>query len=193
MVGWYIDGESAEGGDEGGDSEDGFACPALKRLLTDAQSPDDRCFDTVLLYKMSKLSRQIAEALVIKRKLGASGVTVVSMTEPTSAERLFEGIMQVVDDFSREAGMMGGEITEAAPRRRRNDWLGFCQARTAARLWKVEDEPQDERANPSAWRPAWERVRGFSRCQRHHHRRRLSGRPWILSLVPRPGPRSRRR
>lgn len=85
-VGWCIDGESVEGGDEGGDSEDGFACPALKRLLTDAQSPDDRCFDTVLLYKMSKLSRQIAEAHVIKRKLGASGVTVVSMTEPTSAE-----------------------------------------------------------------------------------------------------------
>ena len=80
-----------------------------------------------------------------------------------------------------------------APRRRRNDWLGFCQARTAARLWKVGDEPLDERANPSAWRPAWERVRGFSRRQCHHHRRRLSGRPWILSLVPRPGPRSRRR
>ena len=67
VVGWSIDGESAEGGDEGGDSEDGFACPALKRLLTDAQSPDDRCFDTVLLYKMSKLSRQIEEAHVIKR------------------------------------------------------------------------------------------------------------------------------
>ena len=38
--------------------------------------------------------------------------------------------------------MMGGEIAEAAPRRRRNDWLGFCQARTAARLRKVGDEPQ---------------------------------------------------
>ena len=64
--------------------------------------------------------------------------------------------------------MMGGEIAEAAPRRRRNDWLGFCQARTAARLRKVGDEPQDERAKPSAWRPVWERVRGFS--PRHHRR-----------------------
>ena len=54
------------------------------------------------MYKMSKLSRQIAEAHVIKRKLGASGVTVVSMTEPTSAERLFEGIIQIVDDFVKE-------------------------------------------------------------------------------------------
>ena len=52
--------------------------------------------------------------------------------------------------------MMGREIAEAAPRRRRNDWLGFCQARTAARLRKVESEPHDERANPSVWRPAWE-------------------------------------
>ena len=121
VVGWYIDGESAEGGDEGGDSEDGFACPALKRLLTDAQSPDDRCFDTVLLYKMSKLSRQIAEAHVIKRKLGASGVTVVSMTEPTSAERLFEGIMQAVDDFSRECHSEDIRRGIEASRRRRQD------------------------------------------------------------------------
>ena len=51
---------------------------------------------------------------------------------------------------------MGGEIAEAAPRRHRNDWLGFCPAHTAARLRKVGDEPQDERANPSAWTPAWE-------------------------------------
>ena len=40
--------------------------------------------------------------------------------------------------------------------------LGFCQARTAARLRKMADEPQDERANPSAWRPAWERVRDLA-------------------------------
>ena len=68
--------------------------------------------------------------------------------------------------------MMGGEIAEAAPRRRRNDWLGFCQAHTAPRLRKVGDEPQDERANPSAWRPAWESVRGFSPRRPRHHRRR---------------------
>ena len=47
-----------------------------------------------------------------------------------------------------------GNCGGAAPRRRRNDWLGFCQAHTAPRLRKVGDEPQDERANPSAWRPA---------------------------------------
>ena len=94
---------------------------------------------------------------------------------------------------TRMVGMMGGEIAEAAPRRRRNGWLGFCQAHTAARLRTVGDEPQDERANPSAWRAVWQRVRGLSRRQRHHHRRPLSGGPWILSLVPRPGPKSRRR
>ena len=68
--------------------------------------------------------------------------------------------------------MMGGEIAEADPRRRRNDWLGFCQARTAARLRKVGDEPQDERANPSARRPTWERVRGFNPRRPRRHRRR---------------------
>ena len=98
----------------------------------------------------------------------------------------------------RKAGMMGGEIAEAGPRRRRSNGLGFCHARTAARLRTVGDEPQDERADAPAWRAVWQRViwqrvRGFSRRQRHRHRRRLSGRPWILSLVPRPGPRSRPR
>ena len=116
VVGWYIDGESAEGGDEGGDSEDGFACPALKRLLTDAQSPDDRCFDTVLLYKMSKLSRQIAEAHVIKRKLGALGVTVVSMTEPTSAERLFEPTFPIwLKSFLSNSSMVFQPLSNYGP------------------------------------------------------------------------------
>ena len=55
--------------------------------------------------------------------------------------------------------MMGGEIAEAAPRLRRNHGLGFCQARTAARLRKVGNEPQDERFNAPALRPAWEGVR----------------------------------
>ena len=52
--------------------------------------------------------------------------------------------------------MMGGEIAEADPRRRRNNGLGFCQAHTAARPRKVEGDPQDERADASVWRPAWE-------------------------------------
>ena len=39
--------------------------------------------------------------------------------------------------------MMGGEIAEADPRRRRNHRLGFCQAHTAARLRKVGNKPQD--------------------------------------------------
>ena len=66
--------------------------------------------------------------------------------------------------------MMGGGIAEAAPRRHRNDWLGFCQARTAARLRKVGDEPQVERVDPSARR--WERVRGISPRRPRRHRRR---------------------
>ena len=89
--------------------------------------------------------------------------------------------------------MMGGETADADPRRGRNDWLGFCQAHTAAYLRKVGDEPHVEGANRPAWRAVWQRVRGFSRRQRHHHRRPLSEGPWILSLVPRPGPKSRRR
>ena len=73
--------------------------------------------------------------------------------------------------------MMGGEIAEAAPRRHRNDWLGFCQARTAVRLRKMGDEPQVERVDPSAWRPAWERVRGFSPRRHRRHRRDHSSLP----------------
>ena len=46
--------------------------------------------------------------------------------------------------------MMGRGIAEAAPRLGRNDGLGFCHAHTAARLRKMGDEPQDQRANPFA-------------------------------------------
>ena len=94
IVGWYVDGEDD-------DSDDAIALPARQLLLTDAKSPD-RLFDTVLLCTMSRPSRSLAEALAIMLELRESGVTVVSVTESTPAERLFEGIIQVVDDFVKE-------------------------------------------------------------------------------------------
>ena len=45
---WYVD------------IGNGIALPALKRFMTDARSPD-RCFDQVLVYKMSRLSRNLAD------------------------------------------------------------------------------------------------------------------------------------
>ena len=56
----------------------------------------------MLLCTMSRPSRSLAEALAIMLELRESGVTVVSVTESTPAERLFEGIIQVVDDFVEE-------------------------------------------------------------------------------------------
>ena len=88
---WYVD--------EG----NGIALPALQALLADARSPD-RDFDTVLVSKPSRLSRDIVEFHAIKAELQRCGVTVVSVTESDvarSTERLVEGIVQTMDDYYR--------------------------------------------------------------------------------------------
>ena len=68
--------------------------------MTDARFPD-RCFDQVLVYKMSRLSRNLADYQRIMSELRESGVTVVSVSEPSVSsptERLIESFMQAVND-----------------------------------------------------------------------------------------------
>ena len=74
------------------------------RLLADARSPD-RCFDQVLVYKMSRLSRDLADYQGIMSELRESGVTVVSVSDPgvsSPMERLIESFIQAVNDHYRE-------------------------------------------------------------------------------------------
>ena len=89
---WYVD------------IDDGIAPPALQALLADAKAPNPG-FDTVLVYKFSRMSRNLVNNIQIRAKLRESGVTVVSVSEPdapTPTDRLIESVIQTMDEFQRE-------------------------------------------------------------------------------------------
>ena len=109
---WYVD------------IGNGIALPALKRLMTDARFPD-RCFDQVLVYKMSRLSRNLADYQGIMSELRESGVTVVpvfesSVSSPT--ERLIESFIEAVNDHCREGSSQATRQGIAAARLRRQSF-----------------------------------------------------------------------
>ena len=76
-VDWYVDGEP--GSEDIGD-EDGPFRPALRRLLASAESPDFN-FGTVLVWALSRLSRNQAHFILVHRVLQDAGVDVRSVTE----------------------------------------------------------------------------------------------------------------
>ena len=76
-VDWYVDGEP--GSEDIGD-EDGSFRPALRRLLASAESPDSN-FGTVLVWALSRLSRNQAHFILVHRVLQDAGVDVRSVTE----------------------------------------------------------------------------------------------------------------
>ncbi len=121
VVGWYVD-EGTTSGDAGGDPAGSDDDPSrLWELLADAGS-SGRCFDTVLVWSLSRLSRNIVESHAVKSELRKSGVTVVSVSEPdapTPTDRLIESIIQTLDDFQRELHAEDTRRGIEAARRRR--------------------------------------------------------------------------
>ena len=101
IVGWYVDGEP---GSEDSDDEDGSFRPALRRLLADARFPDSN-FGTVLVWKLSRLSRNQAQFILVRRALQDAGVDVHSVLEGEDASpavKLIEGVLGTIDAFFKE-------------------------------------------------------------------------------------------
>ena len=93
-----------DGGDDGDVAESTSKFPsAMNRLLADAGSPD--CgFNTVLVLKFSRLSRNMVGIITITSALRKVGVTVVSVMEPdvpTPTERVIEDTLRAVKCFDR--------------------------------------------------------------------------------------------
>ena len=119
-VGWYVDGEP---GSEDSDDEDESFRPALRRLLADARFPNSN-FRTLLVWKLSRLSRTIAEFREVASKLRECGVTVVSIMEsdePTPAEGIIQDIIRTMDEYQRDLHSEDTRRGIAAARRRRQD------------------------------------------------------------------------
>ena len=103
VVGRYIDGGD-DGADDGDVAESTSKFPsAMNRLLADAGSPD--CgFNTVLVLKFSRLSRNMVGIITITSALRKVGVIVVSVMEPdvpTPTERVIEDTLRAVKCFDR--------------------------------------------------------------------------------------------
>lgn len=110
----------ADGGYSGGNLER----PALKRLLDDVQANK---VDTIVVYKVDRLTRSLADFAKIVEALDARGVSFVSVTQQfnttTSMGRLTLNILLSFAQFERE--VTGERIRDKiAASKRKGMWMG---------------------------------------------------------------------
>ena len=109
IVAWYTD--VGQGRD----------LPGLERLMSGVGSPD-LGFDTVLVWKFSRLNRDGVNRVQIMSELQEAGVTLVSVTEPdvcTPVGLLTHDLIKTVDEFQRQFHSEETRRGIAAARRRR--------------------------------------------------------------------------
>jgi site-specific DNA recombinase len=109
-----------DGGYSGGDMER----PALKRLLEDLTA---KTVDTIVVYKVDRLTRSLADFAKIVETLDTNGVSFVSVTQQfnttTSMGRLTLNILLSFAQFEREVA--GERIRDkVAASKRKGMWMG---------------------------------------------------------------------
>ncbi len=110
--------------DDGGYSGGNLERPALKRLLDDVQANK---VDTIVVYKVDRLTRSLADFAKIVEALDARGVSFVSVTQQfnttTSMGRLTLNILLSFAQFERE--VTGERIRDKiAASKRKGMWMG---------------------------------------------------------------------
>ena len=120
--------------DDGGYSGGSTERPALKRLLADIQS---HLIDVVVVYKVDRLTRSLADFAKIVEIFDAAGVSFVSVTQQfnttTSMGRLTLNVLLSFAQFEREVtGERGSATRSPRPSRRECGWeAGYPSATTA--------------------------------------------------------------
>jgi site-specific DNA recombinase len=112
------------GYDDGGYSGGNLDRPALKRLLDDIEANK---VDTIVVYKVDRLTRSLADFVRIVETLDARGVSFVSVTQQfnttTSMGRLTLNILLSFAQFERE--VTGERIRDKiAASKRKGMWMG---------------------------------------------------------------------
>ncbi len=127
----YVASQKAEGWllvhdryDDGGFSGGSLERPALKRLLNDIE---EGRVDTVIVYKIDRLSRSLMDFAKLVEVFDRNGVTFVSVTQSfnttTSMGRLTLNILLSFAQFERE--VIGERIRDKiAASRKRGMWMG---------------------------------------------------------------------
>jgi DNA invertase Pin-like site-specific DNA recombinase len=110
--------------DDGGYSGGNLERPALKSLLDDIQANK---IDTIVVYKVDRLTRSLADFVKIVEALDARGVSFVSVTQQfnttTSMGRLTLNILLSFAQFERE--VTGERIRDKiAASKRKGMWMG---------------------------------------------------------------------
>jgi site-specific DNA recombinase len=110
--------------DDGGYSGGSLERPALKKLLTDIQS---RAVDVVVVYKVDRLTRSLADFAKIVEIFDAAGVSFVSVTQQfnttTSMGRLTLNVLLSFAQFERE--VTGERIRDKiAASKQKGMWMG---------------------------------------------------------------------
>jgi site-specific DNA recombinase len=110
--------------DDGGYSGGSTERPALKRLLADIQS---RLIDVVVVYKVDRLTRSLADFAKIVEIFDAAGVSFVSVTQQfnttTSMGRLTLNVLLSFAQFERE--VTGERIRDKiAASKQKGMWMG---------------------------------------------------------------------
>ncbi len=110
--------------DDGGYSGGSLERPALKQLLDDVAAHN---IDTIVVYKVDRLTRSLADFAKIVESLDAHGVSFVSVTQhfntTTSMGRLTLNILLSFAQFERE--VTGERIRDKiAASKRKGMWMG---------------------------------------------------------------------
>jgi DNA invertase Pin-like site-specific DNA recombinase len=110
--------------DDGGYSGGSIERPALKKLLTEIQS---RAVDVVVVYKVDRLTRSLADFAKIVEIFDAAGVSFVSVTQQfnttTSMGRLTLNVLLSFAQFERE--VTGERIRDKiAASKQKGMWMG---------------------------------------------------------------------
>jgi site-specific DNA recombinase len=110
--------------DDGGYSGGSMERPALKRLLEDVENGQ---VDTIVVYKVDRLTRSLADFAKIVEALDARGVSFVSVTQQfnttTSMGRLTLNVLLSFAQFERE--VTGERIRDKiAASKRKGMWMG---------------------------------------------------------------------
>jgi len=110
--------------DDGGFSGGTMERPALQRLLTDIQ---EKLIDTVVVYKVDRLTRSLADFAKMVERFDAHGVSFVAVTQQfnttTSMGRLTLNVLLSFAQFERE--VTGERIRDKiAASKRKGMWIG---------------------------------------------------------------------
>ena len=112
--------------DDGGFSGGNIDRPALKRLLEDVETGQ---VDTILVYKLDRMSRSLVDFVKIHEYLEKRSVALVSVTESINTKtphgRMMVNILFSFAQYERE--LIGDRTSDKmSAARRRGKWTGGC-------------------------------------------------------------------